>query len=116
HSRKRNFGLAFRPARCKFAKVWGGSFSKQSILNARRGPESANALRDIFFNQPPEVGVSEANGKLTMRSLLILVAICFSATAFAQSAPPKIATNGGFRKSRKSRWEANSLEPTRSRQ
>ena len=29
----------------------------------------------------------EANGKL--RSLLILVAICFSATAFAQGAPPK---------------------------
>ena len=26
----------------------------------------------------------------TMRSLLILVAICFSATAFAQSAPPKV--------------------------
>ncbi len=25
-----------------------------------------------------------------MRSLLILVAICFSATAFAQSAPPKV--------------------------
>ena len=32
----------------------------------------------------------EAKGKLTMRSLLILVAICFSATAFAQSAPPKV--------------------------
>jgi hypothetical protein len=29
-------------------------------------------------------------GKLTMRSLLILVAICFSATAFAQSAAPKV--------------------------
>lgn len=27
---------------------------------------------------------------LTMRSLLILVAICFSATSFAQSAPPKV--------------------------
>jgi hypothetical protein len=25
-----------------------------------------------------------------MRSLLILVAVCFSATAFAQSAPPKV--------------------------
>ena len=25
-----------------------------------------------------------------MRSLLILIAICFSATAFAQSAPPKV--------------------------
>jgi hypothetical protein len=54
------------------------------------GPESANALRDVFFNQRPEVVVSEARGKLTMRSLLILVAICFSATAFAQSSPPKI--------------------------
>ena len=32
----------------------------------------------------------EANGKLTMRSLFILVAICFSTTAFAQSAPPKL--------------------------
>jgi len=37
-----------------------------------------------------EVGVCEAKGKLTMRSLFILVAICFSTTAFAQSAPPKV--------------------------
>jgi hypothetical protein len=28
--------------------------------------------------------------RYTMRSLLILVAICFSATAFAQSTPPKV--------------------------
>src|SRR5436305_12545773 len=28
--------------------------------------------------------------EMTMRSLLILVAICFSATAFAQSPPPKV--------------------------
>ncbi len=35
-------------------------------------------------------GCREAKGKLTMRTLLILVAICFSATAFAQSAPPKV--------------------------
>ena len=27
---------------------------------------------------------------MTIRSLLILVAICFSATAFAQSGPPKV--------------------------
>ena len=32
----------------------------------------------------------EANGKLTMRSLFILVAICFSTTAIAQSTPPKV--------------------------
>jgi hypothetical protein len=31
----------------------------------------------------------KAKGELTMRSLLILIAICFSATALAQSAPPK---------------------------
>jgi len=30
--------------------------------------------------------------EMTMRSLLILVAICFSATAFAQSAPPKVGS------------------------
>ena len=34
--------------------------------------------------------VCEAKGKLTMRSLFILVAICFSTAAFAQSAPPKV--------------------------
>ena len=68
----------------------GGLIRKQSILEELSGPQSANALRDIFSNQPPEVGGREANGKLTMRSLLILVAICFSATAFAQSAPPKV--------------------------
>ena len=30
-----------------------------------------------------------------MRSLLILAAICFSATAFAQGAPPKVGQAGG---------------------
>src|SRR5438874_12525255 len=30
--------------------------------------------------------------EMTMRSLLILVAICFSGTAFAQSAPPKVGS------------------------
>jgi hypothetical protein len=45
---------------------------------------------NIFFNQLPEVGAPEEKGKLAMRSLLIFVAICFSAIAFAQSAPPKI--------------------------
>jgi hypothetical protein len=32
----------------------------------------------------------KAKGKLTMRALLILIAICFSATALAQSTPPKV--------------------------
>jgi len=35
-------------------------------------------------------GCPEAKGELTMRSLLILVAICFSGTVFAQTAPPKV--------------------------
>ena len=35
-------------------------------------------------------GAMGAKVKLTIRTLLILVAICFSATAFAQSAPPKV--------------------------
>ena len=34
----------------------------------------------------------EANGKLTMRILLLLVAVCFSTTIFAQSAPPKVGS------------------------
>jgi hypothetical protein len=39
-------------------------------------------LCGLFRKQPPEVLDDEA--------LLILAAICFSATAFAQSAPPKV--------------------------
>jgi len=42
------------------------------------------------MRNPARSGGREANGKLTMRSLFILVAICFSTTAFAQSAPPKL--------------------------
>jgi hypothetical protein len=34
---------------------------------------------------------------LTIRSLLILVAICFSATAFAQSVPPKVSNKPSVR-------------------
>jgi hypothetical protein len=65
------FGLALRPARCKFGKIRVESLNKLSnFAAARTAPRSA--------------------GYLLMRSLLILVAICFSATAFAQSAPPKI--------------------------
>jgi hypothetical protein len=63
-SRERNFGLSPRLAQCKFVKDREGAFGKQSIFrNPRRGPQSANALRDIFFcNQPPEVGVSWGKG------------------------------------------------------
>ena len=34
---------------------------------------------------------------MTIRSLLILVAICFSATAFAQSVPPKVSNKPSVR-------------------
>ena len=34
---------------------------------------------------------------MTIRSLLILVAICFSTTAFAQSAPPKVGNKPSVR-------------------
>jgi len=44
---------------------------------------------DLFDRSPGRAG-AKGEGELTMRSLLILVAICFSATAFAQSAPPKV--------------------------
>jgi hypothetical protein len=40
----------------------------------------------------PRVGCHEARGNLTMRSLLILVAICFSGTVFAQSGPAKVGS------------------------
>jgi hypothetical protein len=33
---------------------------------------------------------SESEGKMTMKALLILIAICFSANAVAQDAPPKV--------------------------
>ena len=47
---------------------------------------------------------------MTIRLLLILVAICFTTTAFAQSAPPKVGNKPRFGQSRKSRQPANSLE------
>jgi hypothetical protein len=47
-------------------------------------PQSANAPRVIFCIR--EVGCRE----MVMRSLLILVAICFSGTVFAQSPAPKV--------------------------
>jgi hypothetical protein len=64
---------------------------RENLASAAARPRSANALRDIFsVISLQRSGCREAKGKLTMRSMLILVAICFSATAFAQSAPPKV--------------------------
>jgi hypothetical protein len=58
-SRERKFGLVLRPARCKFCRRPGRGHSvSNQFKRARRGPQSANALRDIFRNQPPEVGAS----------------------------------------------------------
>src|SRR6516165_11809988 len=64
-------------------KTGAGSFSKQSASGASR--RARMLCGNIFFNQLPEVGAPEEKGKLAMRSLLIFVAICFSAIAFAQS-------------------------------
>src|SRR3977135_17732 len=33
---------------------------------------------------------AEAEGKMTMRALVILAAVCFSTSAYAQDAPPKV--------------------------
>ena len=86
----RNFGLALRPARCKFEKIGAGSFGKQSILRTPARSAERECSADIFCNQPPRgSGVSCGKTVNSMRSLFILVAICFSGTAFAQSAPNK---------------------------
>jgi len=84
------FGLAPRVARCKFVRDRGRAFNKQSILRNPGAARRARMLCGIFSVISLERSGREAKGKLTMRSLLILVAICFSATAFAQSAPPKV--------------------------
>ena len=69
----------------------GGALSKQSILRNPARPRRARMLCGIFsLISLQRSGCREAKGKLTMRSLLTLVAICFSATAFAQSTPPKV--------------------------
>ena len=87
----RNFGLALRPARCKFEKIGAGSFGKQSILRTPARSAERECSADIFCNQPPtDRGVSCGKTVHSMRSLFILVAICFSGTVFAQSAPPKV--------------------------
>lgn len=40
--------------------------------------------------------VSTRTPRLTIKSMLVLVAICFSATAFAQSEPPKVGSKPLF--------------------
>jgi hypothetical protein len=82
HSRERNFGLALRSARCKSGRDRGGVI--QSTINferTRRGPQSANALRDIFSR------VVTQNGEFDE---VAVHSRCFSGTVFAQSAPPKV--------------------------
>jgi hypothetical protein len=77
-----NFGLALQPARCKFVTDRGTAFSKQSILRNPARPAERECSVDF--------SVSSLKRSLMMRSPLVLAAICFSATAFAQSAPPKV--------------------------
>ena len=83
------FGLALRLARCKLCKRPGGAFSKQSILRNPARPAERECSVGIFVISLQSRGV-DANGELMMRPLFILVAIFFSSTAFAQSAPPKV--------------------------
>jgi hypothetical protein len=54
---EQHFGLVRRLARCKFVKDRGGAHSVNKQFEEPGGfpPQSANALRDIFCNQPPEV-------------------------------------------------------------
>jgi hypothetical protein len=70
-------------------KTGAGSFGKQSILRTPARPAERECSAGCFLcNQP---GLSSGKtGELTMRSLVILVAICFSGTVFVQSAPPKV--------------------------
>jgi hypothetical protein len=82
HSWEHNFRLALRPARCKFVKDRDRAYSKQSILRDPARPAERECSADFSVNS--------LQRSLMMRSLLILAAICFSATAFAQSAPPKV--------------------------
>ena len=44
------------------------------------------------YENDPDQNALMAKGKMTMRFLIILAAICFSANAFAQDAPPKAGT------------------------
>jgi hypothetical protein len=84
-------GTRSRPVQA--CKRPGRAFIKQSILRKPGAARRARMLCGIFSAiSPPEVGCREANGELTMRSLVILVAICFSGTVFAQSAPPKVGS------------------------
>ena len=60
----------------------GGAFSKQSILRNPARTAERECSAGHFLTRRGAHG--------TMRLLLILVAICFSATAFAQTAAPKV--------------------------
>jgi hypothetical protein len=72
-------------------RLGAGSFGKQSILRTPARSAERECSADIFCNQPPRgSGVSCGKTVNSMRSLFILVAICFSGTVFAQSAPPKV--------------------------
>jgi hypothetical protein len=52
----------------------------------------ATELSGCDFSAEVEMRQAEGEGEMTMRVLLILAAISFSATAFAQTAPPKIGS------------------------
>jgi hypothetical protein len=78
------------------SKPGQGTFNKQSIFEPGE-PQSANALWLFLVRMPQlrswphrNLAGAEGEGEMTMRALLILITIFFSANAFAQTAPPKV--------------------------
>ena len=60
-----------------------------------RNPAARPAERECSAGTPcilPQIGSGGPKGEFEMRSLLILLAICISGTAFAQNAPPKVGS------------------------
>ena len=86
--------LDFHPASpgTSLVKDRGGHSVSNQFLGTPGAPRRARMLCGTFFLESASrsPGCRGAKGELTMRSLLILVAICFSGTVFAQSAPPKV--------------------------
>ena len=80
------------PLGASLQKTGAGSFGKQSILRTPGAARRARMLCGTFsvISLQGVGGVVRQSGKLTMRSLLILVAICCSGSAFAQGTPPKV--------------------------
>jgi hypothetical protein len=84
-----------------FVVEYGGKFEKcrvteTTLLNRERVSRKAAGHAQLIACKAPSRDRTsrslavKGGGEMTMRVLLILVAISFSAAAFAQSAPPKV--------------------------